>query len=405
MHEHRVRILRDRNGEDKSPAQTSCPADPSPAPLVIKLGTPLRRSVLAMGADMKNSIAGGYGSGVELSAHTGDLDIPEGMDHLEHAARDLRTRLGGGPDVVAVDLHPDMRSTRLGRRLAAEWNLPVVEVQHHHAHAAACLAEHQRQEGLVLVMDGTGWGGDGTIWGAEVLELKGNSCCRRASFLPVPLPGGDAAVRRPARQVIGRWVEAGIQWNDCDLQRLGVTSEEAEVWRQQCGRRINAPLTHAAGRLFDAFSAVLGLAPREIAHEGEPAIRLEAAARAWAGDALPDLPFGIIQDSGFLQVDWAPAFRCLYELRPVGDDAVRWAMAIHAAIARAATAMITFALGDKPERWVGLSGGVFMNRILNDLLERDLDKEGVRILRHRKTLPGDGCIALGQALVAGRAEG
>jgi len=404
MDEHRVRISLDRAGRDKDPAQTSSPADPPQAPLVIKLETPLRRSVLAMGADMKNSIAAGYGSGVELSAHTGDLDIPEGMDRLEHAARDLRTRLGGGPDVVAVDLHPDMRSTRLGRRLAAEWNLPVVEVQHHHAHAAACLAEHQRQEGLVLVMDGTGWGGDGTIWGAEVLELKGNSCCRRASFLPVPLPGGDAAVRRPARQVIGRWVEAGIQWTDRDLNELGVTHDEADVWRQQCGRRINAPLTHAAGRLFDAFSAVLGLVPCEISREGEPAIRLEEAARAWAGDALPDIPFRIISDTGFLRVDWAPAFRRLHESPSARDHAEQWAMAVHVAVAQAATAMITFALRDKPEPCVGLSGGVFVNRILNRLLECDLDRAGVRILRHRQTPPGDGCIALGQALVAGRGE-
>lgn len=393
-----------RTDGDDSPVEPSCRGAQSQAPLRIRLGVPLRRAVLAMGADMKNSVAAGCGASLELSAPTGDLDTPEGMDRLEHFARAMRAYPDGGPDVVAVDLHPDMRSSRLGRRLAAEWNLPVVEVQHHHAHAAACLAEHQRREGLVLVMDGTGWGGDGTIWGAEVLELGERSWCRRASFSPVPLPGGDAAVRRPARQVVGRWVAAGIQWTDRDLNELGVTCEEAEVWRQQCVRRVNAPLTHAAGRLFDAFAAVLGIAPREICGEGEPAIRLEEAASAWSGKPLPEIPFEIIADSECIRADWAPAFRRLHEMRPTGDEAGRWAMAIHVAIARAATAMITFALDDKPERCVGLSGGVFVNRILNDLLEHDLHKEGIRILRHRQTPPGDGCIAVGQALVAGMGE-
>lgn len=375
------------------------------APLVITLATPLRHSVLAMGADMKNTVAFGRGAGVVLSAHTGDLDTPEGMDSLERSARALGHGVAGGPAAVAVDLHPDMRSTRLGRRLAAEWNLPVVEIQHHHAHAAACLAEHQRRNGTVLVMDGTGWGGDGTLWGAELLELRGSSYNRRASFSPVPIPGGDAAVRRPARQVIGRWVAAGIQWTDRDLDELGVAREEAEVWRQQCGKRVNAPLTHAAGRLFDSFSAVLGLAPREISREGEAAIRLEEAASAWTGGRLPEIPYGIIEGQGFRQVDWAPAFRRLNEVRPVREDAGRWAMAVHVAVARAAADMITCAVQDSGERCVGLSGGVFVNRVLNRLLERDMDEAGVRILRHRQTPPGDGCIAWGQVMVAGTGEG
>lgn len=370
----------------------------------ITLDFSLLRTVLATGADMKNSVAVGRGSKVTMSPHTGDLDTVEGVDRMEQEARVLARRLGRVPEGVAVDLHPDMRSTRMGHRLASEWNCPVTGVQHHHAHAAACLAENGRRGGLALVMDGTGWGGDGTIWGAEVLEVGEGSFRRFASFAPVPLPGGDAAVRRPARQVMGRWLQAGVRWTERGLDALAVSPEEAGVWGRQCERRLNAPLTHAAGRLFDSFSAALGIAPREITYEGQPAIMLETAARSWCGGELPELPFEARESAGLLLIDWAPAFRRLAEVGTTNEDAGGWAMAVHVAVARAAGVMIDFAVSHSPERSIGLSGGVFMNRILNDLMDQRLQDSGLTVLRHRVTPPGDGCIALGQVVVTGMAR-
>lgn len=361
----------------------------------------LSQTVLAMGTDMKSVAALGQGNAVWFAAPPGDLGTLEGVECLEREARNLVERAGHGPDVIAVDLHPDMYSSRLGRRLAQEWRVPVTAVQHHHAHAAACLAEHGRQEGLVLAMDGTGWGGDGTIWGGELLRVqRGGGFERLASFVPVPLPGGDAAVRRPARQVIGRWVEAGIRWTEQDLQRLVVAPDEAEVWSQQCQRRVNAPLTHAAGRLFDTFSAVLGVAPREIAYEAEPAIRLEEVAATWEGRALPEVPFAVIERDGLRLIDWAPAFRYLAAIRIEEGDRPRWAMAVHAAVARATANMLRYFIRKSNERWVGVSGGVFLNRILNERLDHELASMGIQLLRHRETPPGDGCIALGQCVAA-----
>ena len=370
--------------------------------IVDLTGAPLRRVVLAVGADMKNAVAMGYDRKVVLSPLTGALDTPEAVEHFEQVAGSFPGVLGRTPDTVAVDLHPDMESSRFGRKLAQDWKLPLVEVQHHHAHAAACLSENGLQEGFVLVMDGTGWGGDGTIWGAELLEVKGDGTfCRVASFSPVLLPGGDAAVRRPARQVVGRWIQAGIELTDQRLAAVGVTREEADVWEQQCRRKINAPLTHAAGRLFDAFSALLGMAPRDITHEGQPAILLEAAAHEWRGGDIPVLPFEIQKGNNMLLIDWAPAFRLLSDPVEVRRDPLRWAMAVHVAVARAAGVMIDYAVSRIPERRIGLSGGVFMNRILNELLGQRLERSGITVLRHRVTPPGDGCIALGQAVVAG----
>jgi len=367
-------------------------------------GSPLCRTVIAMGADMKNAVAVGYNRHVTWSSPIGALDTPEAVERFEQVAVNFPTLLGHTPDTVAVDLHPDMQSSRYGRKLARDRNLPLVEVQHHHAHAAACLAENGVQEGPVLVMDGTGWGGDLTIWGAELLDIKEDGTfCRAASFCPVRLPGGDAAVRRPARQVIGRWIHAGVALTYQRLAGLDVTREESDVWELQCRQQVNAPLTHAAGRLFDAFSAVLGISPRNITYEGEPAIQLEAAAREWRGGDTPRLPFEVIEKNHLLLIDWAPAFRMLSDLKEVRKDSRRWAMAVHVAVARAAGVMIESAVSRNPEKRIGLSGGVLMNRILNELLDQHLGRLGITVLRHRQTPPGDECIALGQVMVAGRA--
>lgn len=371
----------------------------APNPLILKF--PLRRPVLALGADMKNTVAMGAGNRVVLSPHNGDLNSPEALDGFASGVRALSDFLLWTPACVAVDGHPDMQARRFGEALARERGLPMIEVQHHHAHAAACLVENGVMDGLVLVMDGTGWGLDGTLWGAECLEIRQGQVRRLATFSPVCLPGGEAAIRRPGRQVVGRWVQAGLSMDEAGLDKLGVTREEAEVWSRQCVQQVHSPLTRAAGRLFDSFSAVLGLAPREITYEGQAAIRLEAAARAWNGAVLPEIPFAVTEEKGLLSIDWAPAFRRLAGAVPEMRDPGQWAMAAHVAVARAAVEMIAFSLANVPNRVVGLSGGVFMNRILCEILARELTQQGITVLSHHVTPPGDGCISLGQAVVAG----
>lgn len=188
------------------------------APAAMMLKTPLQRCVLAMGAELKNAVAVGFDNRVVISPHVGDLETPEALDGLERVARSLPLFLERRIEMVAVDMHPDMHATLLGRRLAAEGGLPVVEVQHHHAHAAAALAEHGLSCGLALVMDGTGLGPDGNIWGAELLAVDPAGYRRLASFAPVALPGGDAGVMRPARQLIARWIDAGIELTEARLR-------------------------------------------------------------------------------------------------------------------------------------------------------------------------------------------
>jgi hydrogenase maturation protein HypF len=374
------------------------------APAPVRLPFRLRRRVLAMGAELKNAIALGYDTSVLLSPHVGDLETPEALDGLRQVAEALPRFADREPEVVAVDLHPDFHSTRLGREIASRRGLPVVAVQHHHAHALACLGEHGRREGLALVFDGTGFGPDGNVWGAELLDVNGAGGFRRvAAFAPVPLPGGDAAVRHPARQLAGRFPADGADLPASWRARLGIADEAWQVWCHQATTGVNAPATHAAGRLFDAFAALLGLAPDVTTYEGQTAIRLEAAARR-ATDVAGgrELPFGVETRDGLLWIDWSPAFRRLLE---TGEsclaDAPAWAVAAHAAIARAAAVMIEHGMETSGQRTVALSGGVFMNRLLHERLVADLGAVGIECLVHRETPPNDGCIACGQVLAAG----
>ena len=406
------------------------------APNPILLSHRLQRTVLGMGAEWKNAIAIGYEDRVVASPHVGDLEAPEAVDSLRQVVEALPRFVNRVPEVVAVDAHPDMHSSRVGREIAARLGIPVREVQHHHAHAAACLAEHGLREGLALVFDGTGLGPDGHVWGAELLDVQPGAFRRLASFAGVPLPGGDAAVQRPVRQLAGRCVAAGIDLTPSWRARLGIADEEWQVWQQQCAAGVNTPVTHAAGRLFDAIATALGLANRNTTYEGQTAIRLEAAARRYLvtnpcgadgpstllrGAAAPSISYRAVRDDAMLWIDWSDALRMLLgdhsvatavpaagttarDTRPATHDVASWAYAAHVAIAAAAAEMIRYGTEATGQRVVALSGGVFMNRILTGLLVPQLETAGLTVLLHRATPPNDGCIAIGQAIVAGGAQ-
>lgn len=372
------------------------------APEPIRLRNRVNRCVLAMGAELRNTVALAFADRVVLSPHIGDLESPQAGDALRQAAEDLPRFLDRRPQIVAVDAHPDMYATRLGRAYAARLDIPVVEVLHHHAHALAALSEHGQREGLALVFDGTGLGMDGNVWGSELFHVDGDDCFRLASFCGVPLPGGDAAVRQPARQLIGRCVAAGIELPDIWLARLGITGDERRVWTRQCQQGLNAPIAHSAGRLFDSFAVALGLAPALSTYDGQAAVRLETAARRTrSGDSRLTLPYRVEERNGMLWTDWSEAFCRLTESRTLQSPATAtWARAAHRAVAEAATHMAEYGAGRTGLDSVALSGGVFMNEVLTGMLERRLRKRKFTVYLHRNVPPNDGCIAFGQALAA-----
>lgn len=374
------------------------------APEPFRLGKSLKKCVLAMGAELKNTIALGYDNEIVVSPHVGDLETPEALDGLIEIIEKFPAFLSKKPELIAVDLNPDMHSSVIGRRKALQLGVPLLEVQHHHAHALSCMAEHNLEKSLALVFDGTGLGTDGKIWGAELLEILPGRFIRHATFSEVPLPGGDAAVRVPARQLAGRFYSAGIDFSNEWRTKLQVSETESAIWPQQCAEALNAPLCHAAGRLFDAFAALLGIAPDFVTYEGQAAVRLEALAvgKDFQSSRIPELPFDSVEKNNMLFIDWGPLFRkysspdALSGYRPAD-----LALGFHHAVASAALKMLEYAASKSEINDVVLSGGVFMNRLLDNILVPEIRKMGFNAHIHHKIPPNDGGISLGQAFWAG----
>lgn len=373
------------------------------APESLVVGGEFQRDVVAMGAEIKNTMALGFGNEVVLSPHIGDLETPEALDGLLQVLGRFPEFFGRKPAVVAVDLHPDMRSTVTGVEYAARTGAQLVSVQHHHAHAASCMAENGLAEAIALVFDGTGLGTDGSIWGAEILHVHEGGFRRLGTFAGAPLPGSDRAVTHPVRQLLARWIDAGVEWGEDWQRSLGVNEHEVSTWSKQCAAGMNAPRSHAAGRVFDAFSVALGIAPSRVTYEGQAAVLLESVARGWRGDEsdLPEVPFDTREEDGMLIVDWAPAFERLAR-RPVrAQDRAGLARSFHEAMATAALRMAIRGREVSGFRQVALSGGVMMNRLLCETLCGYLRNHDFDVFLHRRVPPNDGGISLGQAVLAG----
>ncbi|MHB9137992.1 MAG: Kae1-like domain-containing protein, partial [Victivallaceae bacterium] len=345
-----------------------------------------------------------YENEAVISPHIGDLENPEALQSMKFAYEKLVEFLKRTPDAIAVDLHPDMHSTIFGEKIAEQLGVPLRRIQHHHAHAAACMAEHGIEQALALVFDGTGCGTDGFIWGAELLLAEFTGFKRLATFAPSPLPGGDAAVKKPLRQLAARLFQAGADLDSAAAFMPGVKRSELETWQTQCAKHLNAPPSHAAGRLFDAFSTMIGIAPEVVSFEGQAAIRLEAFARRAERKSAVRLekPFTGRYDGKLLELDWSPLFADFMRFKNLDDtEKCSLALAFHHAVADACVNMLLHAFDSgiySPD--VVLSGGVFQNRLLADILVPILEKLEMRVCQHRNVPPNDGGISLGQAVIA-----
>jgi len=339
-----------------------------PGALPLPLAAP--RPIVAAGAELKSTFCVARGAQAFLSPHLGDLDSELAYRAFLTDLELYLAMLGAEPEVVAHDLHPEYLSTKWALEQEAE----LVGVQHHHAHAAACLAEHGLTgPALALVFDGTGYGTDGTLWGGELLRCDLASFERLAHLEPVPLPGGEAAIREP-------WRVAAVH-----LEQAGrpVPFERWELVRHAL--KVNAPRSSGMGRLFDAVAAVLGVR-ESVTYEGQAAIELEQL----AGDARAE-PYVWRFGRGSDLV--AAVHDDLAAGRPRADIAA----AFHETVAAAAAAACAEA--GEP-RTVVLSGGTFQNLRLLEATQRRLDEHGFQALAHLRVPPNDGGISYGQAAVA-----
>jgi hydrogenase maturation protein HypF len=362
-----------------------------------------RRAVLAVGGELKSTCCVASPHHAWVSQHIGEQGTLATLEAFEATVDRFTRTYAVTPDVVAVDAHPGYATSQWGRRSDIG---DVVEVQHHHAHVAAAMAEHRldpHRPVLGIVFDGTGYGTDGTIWGGEVLLATATGFERIAHLAPVPLPGGDAAITNPYRVALAHLHAAGIDWSD-DLAPVRSLADDGDTARRllhhQLTTGFSCVATSSMGRLFDAVAALVGLRQR-ISFEAQAAIELEVAAAA-AGRVDRGYRLTLAPSAhGAAVAATAPLVRAVVDdLRtgvPTGDIAAGF----HAAVV-ALAADVVDRWGDRADHVV-LSGGVFQNALLTEWTVERLAERGVVALTHHLVPPNDGGLALGQAFVAAHA--
>jgi hydrogenase maturation protein HypF len=372
------------------------------APLPVALPVAVAPT-LAVGGELKSTFCLAADRDGWLSQHIGDVENLETLEALERSVSAFTAMYRIAPEIVAVDRHPGYQSRRWGIEHAGAAR--IVEVQHHHAHVAALMAEHGR-DGTApmvgIVFDGTGFGeavgGGPAIWGGEILVADYAGFRRAGHLAELPLPGGDGAVRNPCRLALAYLAACGVEL-DAGLApvRAATTNERSVIARQVATGAGVVPAT-SMGRLFDVVAAVLGVRQRET-FEAQAAIELQALAQT-ASDPAP-LAFAV---SGAGVIDPAPLLHELVRGLAAGADRASLALGFHRAVAQAAAAVAARAAQEAGVRTAGLTGGVFQNTLLSALCAAQLRDRGLEVLEHRTVPPNDGGLALGQAIIAGRGE-
>ncbi len=365
------------------------------APQPIALPVPTPRPLVAVGPHLKNTFTLALGERAWVSQHIGDLEDLAALEHFRAVYDRHRALFQVDPEVAVRDLHPGYLSTRIAAELGAE---RVIAVQHHHAHIAAVMAEHGLTDPVVgLAFDGTGYGDDGCVWGAEILVADLTGYRRRGHLRYAPLPGGDLAARRPWRAALGYLSLTPSLGNEFAAAFDGVDVAERTIAEVQIARGLNAPLASSMGRLFDAAAAVLGIR-RVAAYEGQAAMELEALASLGGGESLP---FPVTLDAGGTWImDPVPLLAALGARRRAGGDVAVLAAAFHESVAEAAAEAARRIAHEAGLGVVALGGGSFQNVRLAARIAALLVHDGLTVLTARALPPNDGAISYGQAAVA-----
>lgn len=382
----------------------------APAPIRLPAGFGGAGPIVALGGELKNTFCLSRNGRAILSQHMGDLEDAAVLEDYRHNLELYRTLFDHRPVAVAVDRHPDYLSTQLGRRMAEGEGLALVEVQHHHAHIAATMAEHglpaDSPPVLGIALDGLGYGDDGELWGGEFLLADYRGYRRVARFTPVTLPGGARAMREPWRNTFAH-LHAAFGWQDVndaygDLEIIHyLRAKPVPTLLTMLDKGLNSPPASSCGRLFDAAAAALGVCRDSASYEGQAAIELEALATphfqhergyAYATEWKPD--------GEPAEIGWVPLWRSLLEDLRAGIAPAIIAARFHQGLAQA-VADGAHALCQRHGIAVAaLGGGVFQNRLLLEGVSERLFQRGLRVLAPQKAPANDGGLALGQAVIA-----
>jgi len=376
----------------------------APSPVTLTFPT---QHILACGAELKNTFCLTRERYAFVSQHIGDMENLETLEHFRDTVALYERLFRIQPMLLACDLHPDYLTTHYAQDRAIKEGLPVVQVQHHHAHIASCLADNAWPEDgapvIGVAMDGTGYGNDGGIWGGEFLIANYASCTRFGHLQYLPLPGGAAAIRKPQRIAL-----AYLQQCLGEIPELPFTTQlpptEVEIISHMVTRGINTPRTSSCGRLFDAVSALLGLC-LEASYEGQAATELEMIAGDAPNDPWRSYPFSIAEEGGARVVRLAELFEALTHDVQTCRLAGEISGAFHNTMAQIIVSMCQLAREQNGLETVALSGGCFQNRQLLRLTVQVLRAAQFQVLLHRQVPCNDGGLSLGQAMIAHSTRG
>lgn len=364
----------------------------APASLPLPDGFAATPDLLAAGGELKATFCLLKNGAAILSQHIGDLEEARSFDEYRRSIARYATLFDHTPTAIAADLHPEYLSSKYAR----ETGLPLIEVQHHHAHIAACLVESARPLAappvLGIVLDGLGWGEDGTIWGGEFLLADYHAARRLGTLKPVAMPGGKAAVREPWRNLYAHLRAAGQQ-----------PETPHPTLDAMIRNGVNAPPASSCGRLFDAMAAALGICRERQGHEGEAAARLEALACRHTlhdeDDALA-YPMRLATHRDLACIDPTPMWHAVVDDVARGIPPAVMAARFHKGLSIAVTTLACTLARDTCLDTVALSGGCFQNAVLFEQVERRLRMAGLTVLSQSIVPANDGGLSLGQAAIA-----
>lgn len=361
----------------------------SPFPVKLIKGVP---QILAVGSELKNTFCITNGDYAFLSHHIGDMENYETLRSFEQGVEHFEKLFRAIPIAIAHDLHPNYLATRYALERAEREGLPLIAIQHHHAHISACMTEHRLEEPVIgVAFDGTGYGEDGAIWGGEFMIADYKNYQRAAHLEYFPLPGGDAAIRKPARAALALLWSLGMTWDDDFVPVKEFSAQELTVLRNQLEKKINTPQTSSMGRLFDAVSALAG-GRQTVNYEGQAAIEFEAL----ADSSVDSYPFLI--DDNCVQVQ--NVLRAIIQDVRMEVPRSRISARFHNGLADSVLSVVKKISRESSLRSVVLSGGVWQNVTLLHKTLTLLRNNNFKIYIHQQVPTNDGGLSLGQAAVA-----
>jgi hydrogenase maturation protein HypF len=387
----------------------------APTPISLPPGCDRWPSILAMGSELKNTFCLVRSGQAILSPHLGDLE--SAAPNYERTLNWYLNLFDHHPTAIAVDLHPEYLSTKLGQALAIANDLPIYPIQHHHAHIAACMVENQIPADttplLGIALDGLGYGEDGTIWGGEFLLADYRSFQRVAKFPSIAMLGGTQAIYQPWRNTYAHliatfgWEELRLNYGDLELVSF-LTDQPRSLLDRMLTTGINSPLASSAGRLFDAVAAALGICRSHCSYEGQGAITLESMATeflaAKSGQQSAEknaYPCPIKRPPGEpLTLGFRPLWQSLLQDLQQGLSQPEIAARFHLGLAHAIVNLTLELRQQYPCDRVALTGGVFQNALLQQQVKQHLSRSGFTVLTHHLVPSNDGGLSLGQGTIA-----